>query len=110
MIEPELPDAVVPLLSNNDPEVPDEPAFDVDTVTEPVVALLLPPAMIDTDPPDCDAAVAEPASITTAPPVSPLDVPADKNNPPPAPLAPEPTTTLTLPPDPLAADPVYSAK
>jgi len=31
--------------------VPDEAAFDVDTVTEPVVALLLPPAMIDTDPP-----------------------------------------------------------
>jgi len=46
-----LPDTAVPLLSNNDPDVPDEAAFDVATVTEPVVALLLPPPRIDTEPP-----------------------------------------------------------
>jgi len=70
--EPELPDAVVPLLSSTDPDVPSDAAFDVDTVTEPVVLLELPPATIDTDPPACVAAVALPASTTIAPPVRPL--------------------------------------
>jgi len=41
----------VPLLSNTEPDEPEIAAFDVATVMEPVVALLLPPAMIDTDPP-----------------------------------------------------------
>jgi len=50
-IDPELPDTVVPLLNSSDPDVPDEAAFEVATVMEPVVALLLPPARIDTEPP-----------------------------------------------------------
>jgi len=107
---PEFPTSVVPLLSKTDPDVPDEPAFDVDTVTEPVVALVLAPPKMDTEPPVWDAAVAAPASITTAPPVNALETPADNTTAPPAPLDPEPTRTLMAPPDPLAAEPVFSAK
>jgi len=105
---PELPDAAVPLINNNDPDVPNEAAFEVANVMEPVVALLLPPAMIDTDPPVCEAAVVAPALITTCPPVAALDSPADSNIWPPAPLVPGPTTTLALPPCPPVELPVSS--
>jgi len=48
---PLLPSNAVPLLNSSDPDVPAEPALDVTTVMEPVVALLLPPPRIDTEPP-----------------------------------------------------------
>jgi len=89
-IEPELPDKVVPLLSNTDPDVPADAAFEVATVMEPVVALLLPPAKMDTEPPVCEAAVVAPADSTRTPPL---------------PLLPVPTATLIAPPLPLVANP-----
>jgi len=85
-----LPDAVEPVLIKIDPDVPNDAAFEVDTVTEPVVLLLLLPAMMDKEPPVCDAAVVAPADSTNTPPV---------------PLFPEPTTTLMAPPLPLVAKP-----
>jgi len=90
---PELPDAAVPLLNNSEPDVPDEAAFEVATVMEPVVALLLPPAMIDTEPPTCPTEEV---------------VPADKTIPPPEPLFPAPTKILMLPPLPPVAKPEES--
>jgi len=87
---PLLPSNAVPLLNSNDPDVPAEPALDVATVMEPVVALLLPPAKMDTDPPVCEVAVVAPADNTRTPPL---------------PLLPVPTATLIAPPLPLVANP-----
>jgi len=88
--EPELPERVVPLLSSNEPDVPDEPAFEVATVMEPVVALLLPPAMIDTEPPNLPDSEA---------------YPEDKYSEPPLPESVLPAKMLTLPPRPDVACP-----
>jgi len=63
-----LPSNAVPLLNSSDPDVPADAALDVATVMEPVVALLLPPPRIETDPPVCAAATARPAPTTTEPP------------------------------------------
>jgi len=85
---------VLPLLSSTDPDVPDDAAFDVDTVTEPVVLLELPPATIDTEPPVFPAAVVVPAVTRTCPPT---------------PVSPDPTDSTTEPPEPPVADPVVNS-
>jgi len=71
--EPELPDAVVPVLSSREPDAPDEPALAVSSTMDPVPLLALPPDKTVTVPPTLLVAVAEPASIKTAPPVDDRD-------------------------------------
>jgi len=105
---PELPDAAVPLLNNSEPDVPDEAAFEVATVMEPVVALLLPPAMIDTEPPVCEAAVVAPADRTRTPPLPLLPVPTATLIAPPLPLVANPDTIVTVPLLPSNAVPLLS--
>jgi len=108
-IEPELPDKVVPLLSNTDPDVPADAAFEVATVMEPVVALLLPPAKMDTEPPVCEAAVVAPADSTRTPPLPLLPVPTATLMAPPLPLVAKPDTRVREPLLPLNAVPVLKS-
>jgi len=105
LTDPELPTAVVPLLSSKEPDVPLTSAFAESRVTDPEPLLVLPPDTIDTDPPTWLTAAALPASINTAPPVDISDVPADRTTAPPALLVPVPTSKLIAPPLPLDADP-----
>jgi len=99
----------VPLLSSNDPDVPADAAFDVATVMEPVVALLLPPARIDTEPPVCELAVVAPAVNTKTPPLPLLPVPTATLIAPPLPLVAKPETMVTVPLLPFNAVPLLNS-
>jgi len=91
---------VLPLLSSTDPDVPDDAAFDVDTVTEPVVLLELPPATIDTEPPVFPAAVVVPVLNSRDPevPVEPTLAVDTVSAPEEEPFALLPPITVTAPP------------
>jgi hypothetical protein len=104
--QPELPDAVVPELSVSEPLTPLDTAFDDDTLTSPVDALVLAPDTIVTAPPDFDVAVAAPPEILTRPPTALDDKPLESSTSPPAvPLSLEPTSKLIDPPRPPIAAP-----
>jgi hypothetical protein len=108
-IDPVLPTRVVPVLRSIAPDRPDDSAFAVDTTTVPVDELLLPPDVIDTDPPVAAASDAAPPSIRTLPPVWAAVVdPADRRISPPTPLSPPPTIRLMEPPRPPLAVPDWS--
>jgi len=90
-----LPEAAVPLLTNTDPLVPVDTAFDVDTAMAPVVPLVLLPLSIVTDPPVLPVAEVVPATTDTGPPT---------------PVLPLPTSIKIAPAEPPTAVPVVSCK
>jgi len=99
----------VPLLNSTDPDVPDEPAFELATVTDPVLLLLLPPPKIATEPPVFPLAVVLPADSVNGPPTPLLPLPTSTLMAPPEPPVVNPVDTVTLPELPPLDDPVLSS-